>query len=82
MVSDCQPADSSSTAASNGDAADESGNHSSTTHLLQLQFIRSVLSVNPCVVSSASYDFQHLPMMAWQYKPTRKLYFFRSMCRD
>ena len=53
MVSHCQPAESSNTAASNGEAADTSDTHSNTTYLLQLQFIRSVLSVNPCVVSFA-----------------------------
>jgi len=55
MVSHCQPADSSSTAVSNGEAADTSDCDSNTTYLLQLQFVRSVLSVNPCVVSFADY---------------------------
>jgi len=56
MVSDCQPAGSSGTAASNGETADASVSHCSSTYLLQLQFVRSVLSVNPCVVSFANYN--------------------------
>jgi len=62
MVSDCQAAASTSISAvsSNGEAdteAETDGSHSQckSTYLLQLQFVRSVLSVNPCVVSSARY---------------------------
>jgi len=50
MVSDCQSTDSSSTGVLNGEAADTSADHCNSTCLLQLQFVRSVLSVNPCMV--------------------------------
>jgi len=58
MVSDHQPAESSSSAVLNGEAADSSACQCNTTCLLQLQFVRSVLSVNPCMVSYfARFDF-------------------------
>jgi len=62
MVSDCHSADSSSADASadasNGEAASTSRHQCNSTYLLQLQFVRSVLSVNPCVVSFATSNSQ------------------------
>ena len=54
MVSDHQqqPSDSSSSSVLNGETADSSACQCSATCLLQLQFVRSVLSVNPCMVCS------------------------------
>jgi len=54
MVGDHHSTDSSNTAELNGEAGDMSACHNdSNTCLLQLQFVRSVLSVNPCMVSFA-----------------------------
>jgi len=59
MVSDHQPSDasSSSTAVLNGEPSDTSASAAcqcGSTCLLQLQFVRSVLSVNPCMVRSVT----------------------------